>query len=354
MNCKIAKPLLAWYRVNGRCLPWREDSEPYHIYVAEIMLQQTQVDTVIPYYLRWMRHFPDIQVLAVAPEQDVLKTWEGLGYYSRARNMHRAAQIIMDKHSGIIPSDRKKLEELPGIGRYTSGAITSIAFGSDEPTLEGNIRRVLSRHFDISAIAGSSESEQKLWSLAEVCLPKGRAGEFNQALMDLGSMVCTTRKPVCNACPLNASCAAKALGVQEERPVRRERKPVPHYTVVAAVILRKEKVLITRRPPNGLLGGMWEFPGGKVEDGEDEQTALKREIHEELGVKIKVGKKIGTFMHAYTHFKVTLHAYYCILINGTPRVLQVSDLNWIGLTGLSEYPMGKLDRQISLSLIEKG
>ncbi|MGD0707548.1 MAG: A/G-specific adenine glycosylase [Anaerolineaceae bacterium] len=352
METQLTRQLLAWYHQNARRLPWRGLSDPYAIWVSEIMLQQTQVPTVIPYFECWMMRFPTLQALAAADEQEVLKLWEGLGYYSRARNLFKAARVVMESYNGVLPGDRTALEHLPGIGRYTAGAIASIAFGQNEPALDGNIRRVLARIFDVQEPARSPAGEKRLWELAAENLPPGSAGDYNQAMMDLGTAICMPHAPDCPACPVNNLCRAYALGVQEKRPVMPERRSVPHVTVTAAVIHRDGKVLIARRPAKGLLGGMWEFPGGKVEAGESLENGLKREINEELLAEIKVGEYVGEFNHAYTHFRVTLHAYHCTLAGGEPRPVEASDLQWVSLNELAGFPMGKLDRRISNLLIQ--
>lgn len=342
--------LLNWYAQNARRLPWREQPDPYRVWVSEVMLQQTRVETVIPYYERWMARFPTLRSLAGAPEQVVLSAWEGLGYYSRARNLHRAAQQVMAEHGGDLPRDVLALRRLPGIGRYTAGAIASIAFGLDEPTLDGNIRRVLARLFDLRLPTRSSQGEAELWRLAAKYLPAGKASQYNQALMDLGASVCTPRQPDCSHCPLVEMCLAYQLGVQEARPVKEARPSVPHHIVTAAVIQRNGTVLIAQRPPNGLLGGLWEFPGGKLQPGEDLAGCLKREIREELGVQIEVGGQLGIYRHAYTHFRVTLHAFICNLVQGEPQKLGHTDLAWAAPETLANYPMGKIDRAIALQL----
>jgi A/G-specific adenine glycosylase len=311
------------------------------------MLQQTRVDTVIPYFLRWMELFPDISTLAQAPQQAVLSAWEGLGYYSRARNLHRAAQLIMTQHNGMLPGNVEALQRLPGIGRYTAGAIASIVFGLDEPALDGNIRRVLSRLFNVELPAKSPAGEKRLWELAAAHLPPGRAGDYNQALMELGATLCTPRTPDCSRCPLAEVCQARLLGVQEERPVSKPKPAVPHYTVTAAVIERHGRLLIARRPEAGLLGGLWEFPGGKQQPGESLPDCLRREICEELDAGIRVGESFGVYRHAYTHFRVTLHAFRCTLDGGEPRPLEASEIRWVLPGDLSTFPMGKIDRQIA-------
>jgi A/G-specific adenine glycosylase len=315
------------------------------------MLQQTRVETVIPYYERWMERFPTLSMLAHASQQEVLAIWEGLGYYSRARNLHRAAQIVINEYSGELPQKVNLLCNLPGIGRYTAGAIASIAFGFDEPVLDGNIRRVLSRVFNVHQPAGSQEGEERFWELASAHLPQSQAGKFNQALMDLGALICTPRQPNCCDCPLNRSCEAFSLGVQTERPVKLPKESIPHYTVAAAIIQRDRQVLIAQRPADGLLGGMWEFPGGKVEPGEDLVSGLKREIREELGVDIEVNSAFEIYQHAYTHFRITLHAFLCKLNGSQLQTNYHTDLIWANPPSLRNYPMGKVDRQISNSLL---
>lgn len=350
----IAQRLLPWYRRHQRELPWRGNVSPYAVWVSEIMLQQTRVETVLPYYRRWMERFPTLKSLAQAELHDVLAAWEGLGYYSRARNLHRAARLVMEELGGELPPQAEALRRLPGIGHYTAGAIASIAFGQDEPALDANARRVLSRVYDLRIPARSTEGEKRLWQYAWENLPRGEAGAFNQALMDLGSLVCTPQNPNCPQCPLNDVCLAYERGVQEERPVRLEKPERPHYTVTAAVITRQDKVLISQRPLDGLLGGLWEFPGGKVEPGEDLSSGLQREILEELGVEVAVGDPFGVYQHGYTHFQVTLHAFCCSLKNGSePSPLQVYDLRWVDREQLPEYPMGKIDRQIAKRLLEE-
>jgi A/G-specific adenine glycosylase len=354
---KFAETLLTWYGQAARQLPWRGVRDPYGVWVSEIMLQQTRVETVIPYYQRWMKRFPDMASLAKASQQEVLSLWEGLGYYSRARNLQRAAKIVIEEMGGVMPQDVKTLQTLPGIGRYTAGAIASIAFGKDEAALDGNIRRVLARYFNVTEVARSPAGERILWDLAARHLPSSRAGEYNQAMMDLGALICTARSPDCQRCPLAKGCQARRLGIQEERPVTRAKSPIPHYTVTAAVICqpaRRDRVLISQRPEDGLLGGLWEFPGGKQQDNEVLSACLKREILEELGVEIQVCERLGVYQHAYTHFRVTLHAFHCKLPNGAqPKPIQVQDLKWATLDDLIEFPMGKIDRQIATELVER-
>jgi len=352
----FASELLIWYEQSARELPWRSEQTPYRTWVSEIMLQQTQVDTVIPYFEKWMARFPDIGSLANSSEQEVLSAWEGLGYYKRARNLHRAASIVKNEMGGKLPETPKELMQLPGIGPYTAAAIASIVFGVDVAAVDGNIRRVLARLFDVREPARSRESEKIIGAIANENLPQGQASSYNQALMDLGAVICTPKDPNCAGCPVVEHCQAKALGVQAERPVKLPRKKPPHLTVTAAVIFREGKTLLGQRPSHGLLGGMWEFPGGTLEEQDaDLEACLKREIKEELGVTIQVGAPFGVYKHAYTHFRITLHAFLCDLaVDEQPRNLASDRLEWVGLQSLSAFPMGKVDRQIADQLIEEG
>ena len=315
------------------------------------MLQQTRVETVIPYFERWLQRFPSIEALARASLQDVLTAWEGLGYYGRARNLYRAAQLVVKEYHGRLPEEIQLLRKLPGVGRYTAAAIASIAFGRDEPTLDGNIRRVLARCFNVSEDARSKTGEELLWGLAAKYLPHGKAGEYNQAMMELGATVCSPKNPDCGHCPLEADCQANLLGIQEQRPVLLPRPAIPHHTVTAAVISREKPVLIACRPPRGLLGGLWEFPGGKLQEGEDLPTCLQREIREELGAEISVGAQVGVLPACLHPFPVTLYAFACRLVRGEPYPIQAAEVRWVTAAELSQYPMGKIDRQISQTLV---
>ena len=286
---EFSSTLLKWYAANSRQLPWRGNPDPYAVWISEAMLQQTRVDTVIPYYHRWMERFPSVESLAQASEEDVLNAWEGLGYYSRARNLRKAAQLVCEKFQGSIPQSMQELRTLPGIGQYTAAAIASIAYGQDEAVVDGNVKRVLARVFNLEYIANTPEGETEFWRIARELLPPGSASDYNQAIMDFGATLCTPRAPLCRTCPFASTCLSNLLGIQTQRPVLLEKKPIPHYLVCAAVLVTGDKVLIARRPSKGLLGGMWEFPGGKVEPGETMAQALEREIFEELGTSISVG-----------------------------------------------------------------
>ncbi len=346
------KALLLWFDRNKRDLPWRRNSSPYATWISEIMLQQTRVDTVKPYFERWMKRFPDAGTLAAADEQEVLKLWEGLGYYSRARSLYKAAKIVVSEYGGQLPDDPAALRKLPGIGDYTAGAIASIGYGVPAAALDGNIRRILARYYDIAEPVRTPQTEKHLWKLAEDCLNRERPGDHNEALMDLGASICLPENPKCLLCPIAADCQALRNGTVDQRPVMIKAEPIPHYIVTAAVIPdeSRQRYLLTKRPSNGLLGGLWEYPGGKQEAGESLEDCIRREISEELGVMIKVGDPFGVYKHAYTHFKVTLHAFLCRVTKGDPKPLAASELGWFTEEELKDLPMGKIDRMITNAL----
>ena len=347
---RLSSKLLAWYHANKRTLPWRGHPSAYAVWVSEIMLQQTRVEAVIPYFEKWMRLFPNVQALANASERDVLNAWEGLGYYSRARNLHKAAKIVAERYDGAIPRDPEELRALPGIGRYTLGAIASIAFGIDIPALDGNIKRVYARIFDIAEPVDTSIGEKMLWELAEKNLPGGYAGDYNQALMDLGATICIPKNPRCLICPVMKLCQARQNGTQNQRPVKTPKKEVPHYVHAAAVIVERKKVLLAQRPSQGLLGGMWEFPNGRVDGDPAAGLAKALKTGYKLGVRLKRGKpkEIGAVEHGYSHFGVTVHVFPCELTS-LPRE---TNLKWVSLNKLNAYPMGKIDRQIAKMITE--
>lgn len=336
--------LLAWYAAHGRDLPWRRRDDPYAVWVSEIMLQQTRVETVIPYFEAWMRRFPTLLSLAAADEQDVLNAWEGLGYYSRARNLLKAARIVSAEYGGQLPRQAHALRALPGIGRYTAGAIASIAFGAQEPALDANIKRVYARLFAVSLPVGDPDGERVLWEMANKFLPVGQAGAFNQALMDLGAGVCTPRSPRCEACPIHRQCLAYAQNLQQALPVTRPKRPVPHYQEAAAVILEADRVLLTRRPPDGLLGGMWAFPSVRVT--QDPRQGMPAGLRSQFGLNVRRLRPLSPVHHAYTHFRVSVHPYLCELRaeNGLAK------FEWVPVAHLERYPMGKVDRTIARAL----
>jgi len=338
--------LLEWYDRTARDLPWRRTLDIYRIWVSEIMLQQTQVETVIPYYERFVEAFPNVFRLAAAEEDRVLKLWAGLGYYSRARNLHWAAKVIVAERKGAFPENAADWRRLPGVGRYSAGAIASIALGESTPVLDGNVKRVLARWFGITEDIDHAHTTKRMWELAGTLVPAKRPGDFNQALMELGARVCRPKGFRCEDCPLRKLCTAAAAGTQDRLPVRKRKPAGPHYQVAAAVIRRNGRILIGKRPSRGLLGGLWEFPGGKIHKGETYPEALEREIREELGVVVRVGEPIASVDHGYTHFSITLHAYYCTLHSGRPVAKEHAELKWVRAAELGRYAFPRADRVI--------
>lgn len=341
----IRRALRAWYAREKRDLPWRDAKDPYVVWLSEIMLQQTRVDQGTPYILRFIDQFPNVQTLAAAPEDAVLKAWEGLGYYTRARNLHKAARVIAHDRAGTFPVNADDWQTLPGVGRYTAGAVASIAYGEPVPVLDGNVKRVLARLTDLPDSIDDAAVTDDLWDLAGELVRGKSPGDFNQALMELGANVCTPRRPTCDACPLTRYCAAFATGTQEQRPVRRAKKPVPHKEIVVAVIKRNGRYLIGKRPANGLLGGLWEFPGGKVDRAEDHARALIREVREELALHVTVGGLIACVTHAYTHFRVTLNVYACRAPHGTPQPNTHTQLRWVRNSEFTHYAFPKANHK---------
>jgi A/G-specific adenine glycosylase len=348
-----ARSLLAWYRKYRRTFPWRPPRDAYSVWVSEVMLQQTRAEAAAPYYVRWMERWPTMGSLAEASDAEVLRLWEGLGYYRRGLALRDGARRVLSDHGGSLPRDLGDLLRLPGIGPYSAAAISALAFRGDEIALDGNLRRVLSRLIDLNVEARSPEGTRLLLAHAHAMLPAGRAADFNQALMDLGAMVCLPREPHCPKCPLRTWCAARLAGTQGERPVRALRKPAPRRAAAVGVLRRDGRVLIARRPLGQLLGGLWEFPGGKRRPGESLPACLRRELKEELGIEVAVDEPLGQVRHAYSHFHVVVHVYACRLRRGNPRAMEHSAIRWVAPPQLSRYPMGKVARTIARSLREQ-
>jgi len=342
---QLRRSLLDWYHQQGRDLPWRRSRDPYAIWISEIMLQQTQVKTVIPYYDRWLSQFPTVAALAQAEQQQVLKVWQGLGYYARARNLHKAAQTIVANHQGQFPQDLETVMALPGIGRTTAGGILSAAFDQPVAILDGNVKRVLSRLVALSVPPTKAIAD--LWELSEHVLDPDYPRDFNQALMDLGATVCLPRQPQCDRCPWQSQCQAYRLGLQTQLPMTETRAPIPRKVIGVAVIWNDSgQILIDRRKQEGLLGGLWEFPGGKVEPGETIEACIQREIQEELGIDIEVGDRLIVVEHTYSHFHVTLNVHHCRHLSGEPQPLECDEVRWVELAEIDQFPFPKANVQI--------
>jgi A/G-specific adenine glycosylase len=344
----LSDRILEWYAKHGRDLPWRHTRNPYFIWVSEVMLQQTQVDTVIPYYHRFLSQFPTIEDLASASLQDVLKCWENMGYYARARHLHLSARKIIELMGGHIPRTLDGLLGLPGVGTYTAGAILSIAFNQKVPAVDGNVRRVISRLFAFKGVLDEKTNRNNICRITGEMIPETDPGRFNQALMDFGATVCTFKKPSCRICPLQDVCLAFQKGIQDEVPSPKRRGPLPHKEIAAGIISdKKGRLLIIRRPNNGLLGGLWRFPGGESTGSENSpEETLRRIAHEELGIRIRGAEPIVSVEHAYTHFRITLHAFRCIWNGDQPHVREGLNWRWATPRMLSRFPFSKAERKV--------
>lgn len=336
--------LYAWFRANKRGMPWRKKRTPYRVWVSEIMLQQTRIEQATPYYLAFIKRFPTVKSLALAPRNDVLKQWEGLGYYGRARKMHDAAQWMVQHNRGRFPKTHSELLALPGIGPYTAAAIASLALNLPHAVVDGNVVRVLSRLLALDERFDTGAGKKVFQAAATQCLDATNPGLHNEAMMELGALVCVPRKPQCAVCPLKKACSAFQKHTQYDYPKRSPKKKVPHIEVGAGVILNKRnQLLIAQRREADMLGGMWEFPGGKCEPGEKMSACVARELMEELGITVATGSHVITVKHAYSHFTMNLHAYWAFIIKGTPKPLACDAIKWVSLKRIDQYPMSKAD-----------
>jgi A/G-specific adenine glycosylase len=328
--------LLRWFDRNRRDLPWRRSRDIYSVWVSEVMLQQTQVKTVLPYYRKFLKRFPTLQRLADASLQEVLKAWEGLGYYSRARNLWLAARRVRDENQGRIPATYDGFRSLPGVGDYIAAAVLSIGRGLPLPVVDGNVLRVVSRWQGMDGDIRLAATKKSVHAFLGGIIPAKSPGRFNETMMELGALVCTPKNPLCPECPLRSGCFARLRGQTGVLPVKGRKKPVPTHRVALAVIVRRGKIYIQRRPEEGHLGGLWEFPGGKCAPGEEPRAAVARECLEELGVEVVVSEKLAQVSHAYSHFKVVLHVFVCRLRGPAPRADQPHA--WVRYGELRKYP----------------
>jgi len=347
----VQNKLLPWFTANKRSMPWRSNRTPYRVWISELMLQQTRVDQVIPYFHRFMKRFPSLKSLATAPQEEVLKIWEGLGYYSRARNLHKAAQLIRNDYKGRFPNTAENILKLPGVGNYTAAAIGSLAFNLDLAVLDGNVIRVLSRLFAYTRDTRSTTSKKELQQFADDLLVKGDAGNFNEAMMELGATVCLPKNPKCTDCPMAGVCLGNESGRPTDYPVKAPKKKVPHIVVGAAVVTNsKGEVLIAQRREKDMLGGLWEFPGGKQEPRETIQQCIVRELKEELGINIETKEFLVTVKHAYSHFTMEMHTFFAKIRSGRPRPIHCQDYRWTKISKLRQVPYSKADLNIIKAL----
>lgn len=342
---QFRKNLLEWFRKSYRKLPWRETNNPYFIWISEVMLQQTQVNTVIPYYQRFISIFPDVETLAAANLQQVLKVWEGLGYYARARNLHRAARQLVKEGNRGIPEHYDAFRKLPGVGEYIAAAVQSIAFNKPFAVVDGNVKRVLARIFLINEPVNGNGSIKTFSKRAIQLLDTITPGMFNQAMMELGALICSPQNPLCNECPVKEFCVSFEKSLQTKYPRRMKKKQIPLYKISTAVIFKEGRILITKRAETGLLGGLWEFPGGKVMSGETSGEACEREISEEVNLKIKIVAKLATVKHAYTHFRIVMDVFICQHLSGKVSLNGAVDYRWIHPEEIDSYPFPKANHK---------
>lgn len=347
----LVRRLCPWFVRHQRDLPWRRDRDPYRIWVSEVMLQQTQAATVVPYFERFLRAFPTVGTLAAADEQEVLRRWEGLGYYRRARNLHRAAKEIVARHNGQLPDDPVVLRRLPGLGRYTCNAVLSQAFDRRLPILEANSQRLLSRLFGRVEDPRQPEARRWLWQAAEEILPNHEVGAFNQALMELGALVCTPASPRCSQCPLASRCVARKLGRQESIPARTPPPRVVQVQEAAVIVRRGEKVLLVQRPTTGRWAGLWEFPHGPLLDGESHEVAASRLLRQLTGLEAKLGSELLTIRHGVTRFRITLTCFQAEYTGDEFQSSFYVEGRWLSLAELAAYPVSSPQRRLARFLL---
>ncbi len=330
--------LLNWFRINQRKLPWRETKNPYHIWISEVMLQQTQVKKVLQYYQRFCEKFPDVKTLAEANLQQLLKAWEGMGYYARVRNLHKAAQIIIAEQGGMIPESYDELKKLPGAGEYITAAVLSQAFNAPYAVVDGNVKRVLSRVLLINKPVNLASSQKIFKDQAHVFLDKRSPGMFNQAMMELGATICRPQNPKCGICPIALYCEAYKLNQQAKYPVSIQAKATPEYHIAVGIIYKNSRVLIIQRQTTGLLGGLWEFPGGRVSQEESAEQVCCRKIKEKLNLDVEVTGLLTRIYHAYTHFKIIMDVFNCRIKSGQISLNGPADCRWSDAAEIDQYP----------------
>jgi A/G-specific adenine glycosylase len=343
----VRRQLLTWFARHRRDLPWRHTRDPYAIWVSEVMLQQTQVATVIPYFQRFLQAFPTLPHLAAADEQQVLRLWEGLGYYRRARSLHQAARQLAAEHQGNLPDDPEVWRRLPGVGRYTLGAVLSQAFDRRLPILEANSARLLCRFFGVDEPPEDAAVQKRLWQLAEVLLPRRRVGDFNQALMELGALVCTPAAPGCLICPLARHCAARNQGRQDELP-RRTRPPATIEVQEVAVVVRRDgQVLAVQRPAQGRWANLWEFPHAELQAGEASDAAAERLLRDMTGLVVELGPELTTLTHGITRYRITLVCREAAWRRGEFRSTVYQQGRWLLPAELAELPFSAPQRRLA-------
>ena len=343
MSTSFADNVLAWFDEHGRkTLPWQQDVTPYKVWVSEIMLQQTQVTTVIPYFERFMQQFPTVVALANAKQEDVLALWTGLGYYARARNLHKAAQVIASEHNGEFPTQFEDVIALPGVGRSTAGAVLSLGSGQVHAILDGNVKRVLARYYAVEGWPGKKAVENQLWNYAEQNTPQQRCGNYTQAMMDLGAMVCTRSRPKCDACPLQQSCIAYAQGLQTNYPGKKPNKTIPERSVIMPIFIQHQQIFMQQRPPTGIWGGLFSFP-------EVQTMEAIAPLATDYGWQIKGAESLNSFRHTFSHFHLDITPVLCV-VDKPASAVNDSNARWVMLDDAGELgtsaPVQKIIKQI--------
>lgn len=339
--------LLSWFTENRRDLPWRRSYEAYQIWISEIMLQQTQMERGVEYFNRWLTRFPDVSSLAAAPEQEVLKAWEGLGYYSRARNILKTAGVLLAEHGGRIPDDYRSLLDLPGIGPYTAAAIMSIAFNRPYPLIDANVERVFARLEDIDRPVREKAVRDQLEKRLNHLLAETEPREFNQALMEMGALLCRPRTPLCRECPIQKHCRALQAGTVTMRPVLPPKKNTTAIVMSCIIIRHGDKYLIQQRHNDDVWGGLWEFPGGRLKDGESPARAARRELYEETEIKAGRLQSFATVTHSYSRYRVTLHSFFWETGRKiVPRLHAARKHRWVTLEELDRFAFPSGHRQL--------
>mgnify|MGYP001193516762 CR=1 FL=1 len=339
----MRKKILTWYNKNQVQYPWRNESSVYKVWLSEVMLQQTQVKTVTPYYLKWISNYPNINSVAEAHQEDLLKQWEGLGYYARVRNFHSACKVVVSQYKSIVPADNQ-FRLLPGVGDYIDAAVRSICFNIPRPVIDGNVKRIMSRYLQLSIIRNTDLKKVTTFLTNEIDLKN--PGNFNQALMDLGRFICKPKKPLCNECPIKTKCLSFINNTTQCYPVRINKKRKPHYEVVVGIIWKNDKILISKRKQGGLLGGLWEFPGGKMQNNETKEECIRREVKEELNININPYQYINSINHAYSHFSISMHAFHCHFISGSAKAVTCDKFMWTKVDNIVKLPFPKANHKI--------
>jgi len=344
MQALFSNRLLRWYRSRARHMPWRGERDPYKIWLSEVMLQQTQVETVIPYYERWIKKYPSVNTVARASEEEILKSWEGLGYYARAMNFYAACKEASTLYHGKVPSDPVQFSMLKGVGPYTLAAVQSIVYKKPMPAIDGNVKRVVSRLLRIRKNISKALPEVEKFLTTHII--KANPGDFNQAMMDLGATICKPRAPRCSICPVSKHCQAYKMGEVGRYPVQNKKKKPPHYKIAVGIIWKGNRVLVSKRKKDGLLGGLWEFPGGKIEKGESAAACVVREIKEEVGIRVEAFRSVGKIKHAYSHFSIEMEGILCKYLKGRAKSLGCDATRWIRFNEIPNFTFPKSNHKL--------